>query len=68
MNRISTMPSRPRGPRDRCGRGFALLIAAVAGCGPSAEVNELPDAAKKTLIQKKVDVQPRTSTPKPKRP
>jgi hypothetical protein len=66
MNRIGAMTSRLRGPRFRCGWGFALLIAAVAGCGPSAEVSELPEAAKKTLIQKKVDVQPRTSTPRPK--
>jgi hypothetical protein len=67
MNPIGAMTSRLLLPLIRCGWGFTLLIAAVAGCGPSAEVSELPEAAKKTLIQKKVDVQPRTSTPKPSR-
>ncbi len=66
MNPIGAIASGLRLPRTRCGWGLALLIAAVAGCGPSAEVSELPEAAKKSLIQKKVDVQPRTSTPKPK--
>jgi hypothetical protein len=66
MNPISARTPRLRRPRTRCGWGLAIFIAAVAGCGPSAEVSELPEAAKKTLIQKKVDVQPRTSTPKPK--
>jgi hypothetical protein len=66
MNPIGAIASRLRGQRIRRGWGFALLIAAVAGCGSSSEVSDLPEAAKKTLIQKKVDVQPRTSTPKPK--
>jgi hypothetical protein len=48
---------------------LALMIAGMAGCGHSGEVAEIPDAAKKSLIQKKVDVQPRRSAlPKGARP
>jgi hypothetical protein len=67
MNRIGAIVSRIRCARSRRGWGFALLIAALAGCGSSTEVSELPEAAKKTLIQKKVDVQPRPSPPRSSR-
>jgi hypothetical protein len=67
MNPISAFASELRIPGRRFGLGLAFLMAAVAGCGPSAEVSELPEAAKKTLIQKKVDVQPRSSTTRPSR-
>ena len=39
--------------------GLSLIVAFLAGCGGSSEVKELPEASKKTLIQRKVDVEQR---------
>jgi hypothetical protein len=42
---------------------WALILPAVGlpGCGQSSEVMEIPEAARKSVLQKKVDVQPRPS-------
>jgi hypothetical protein len=44
-------------------RGIALIviIAPFAGCGPSSDVNEIPEESKKAIIQRKVDVTPGTA-------
>ena len=67
MNRDSASVSRLRQGRTWNRWGIALLMAAVAGCGSSDEPRELPEAAKKALVQKKVDVTPRPSPTKPSR-
>ena len=37
-----------------------LTVAmALAGCGERSEVMEIPEGARKSVLQKKVDVQPR---------
>jgi len=36
-----------------------LTVVLVAGCGGSSDVRELPEASKKALIQRKVDVEQR---------
>jgi hypothetical protein len=33
-------------------------VAALSGCDRSTAVREIPDASRKTLIQRKVDVKP----------
>ncbi|MGP0066448.1 MAG: hypothetical protein ACLQGP_23030 [Isosphaeraceae bacterium] len=38
-----------------------LPALGLAGCGQSSEVMEIPEAARKSVLQKKVDDQPRTS-------
>jgi hypothetical protein len=54
-------------------RGFALLsiawalvlsAAGLPGCGTSSEVQEVPEAARKSVFQKKVDDQPRSAKAK----
>ena len=37
------------------------MVAFLAGCGGSSDVKELPEASKKALIQRKVDVEPRSA-------
>ncbi len=46
--------------RDMAGpiSGLYLAMAFAAGCGGSADVQEIPEASRKTLIQRKVDVEP----------
>ncbi len=39
--------------------GFCLVAGTWAGCGGSTEVMELPENAKKALIQKKIDIRAR---------
>jgi hypothetical protein len=41
--------------------GLILIAAALMGCGGSSEVMEIPEAARQSVLQKKVDVQPRAS-------
>jgi hypothetical protein len=36
-----------------------LIVAGLYGCGGSTDVNEIPEAAKKSLFQKKVDFENR---------
>jgi hypothetical protein len=61
--------STSRWASQRSGRalclGASLHLAALAGCGQSSDVRELPVDAKKVLIQRKVDFekQPATSSP-----
>ena len=40
---------------------FIAAVAALAGCGGSSQVMEIPEGARKSLLQKKVDVQPRAA-------
>jgi len=40
--------------------GVSLIAAALNGCGGSSEVREIPEAAKKSLFQKKVDYEHRS--------
>ena len=47
--------------------GLLLGLAGITGCGGSSEVMEIPEAVRKSVLQKKVDVQARpskTSNPK----
>jgi hypothetical protein len=37
------------------------VAAALAGCGGSSDVMEIPEAARKSVLQKKVDVRPRAA-------
>jgi hypothetical protein len=67
MYRIGALVWRLRHACTRRGWGIGLLFAALAGCGSSTEVSELPEAAKKSLIQKKLDVPPRPSPNTPSR-
>jgi hypothetical protein len=39
--------------------GLFLMAAFLAGCGGSSDVKELPEASRKALIQRKVDVEQR---------
>jgi hypothetical protein len=39
---------------------LSLIVAFLAGCGGSSDVRELPEASKKALIQRKVDVEQRS--------
>jgi hypothetical protein len=54
--------------------GVSLLAATLNGCGRSSDVMEIPEAAKKSLFQKKVDFEhrstksPRTGPSNPKGP
>jgi hypothetical protein len=41
-----------------------LLIAAIAGFGSSDQVRELPEAEKDSILQEKVDVDPRSAAAK----
>ena len=45
--------------------GVSLIAAAINGCGGSSEVREIPEAAKKSLFQKKAEYEHR-STKSPK--
>ncbi len=47
----------------RIAMAWALIVLAVglAGCGESSEVKEIPAAARKSVLQKKVDDQRRPS-------
>jgi hypothetical protein len=38
---------------------LSLSVAFLAGCGGSSDVQEIPEASKKTLIKRKVDVEQR---------
>jgi hypothetical protein len=38
---------------------LSLIVAFLGGCGGSSEVRELPEASKKALIRRKVDVEQR---------
>jgi hypothetical protein len=64
MDPTSTCRSRLRGNRALAKSSLTLAAALVlAGCGGSSEVMEIPEAARKSLVQKKVDVQPRAGKP-----
>jgi hypothetical protein len=41
--------------------GLILSAVGLPGCGQSPEVKEIPEAARTSVLQKKVDVQPRPS-------
>ena len=41
--------------------GPILPAVGLPGCGQSSEVMEIPEAARKSVLQKKVDDQPRSS-------
>jgi hypothetical protein len=41
--------------------GLCLIVALAAGCGGSTEVSALPEASKKVLIRRKVDVKQRVA-------
>jgi hypothetical protein len=43
----------------------SLHLAALAGCGQSSDVRELPEDAKKVLIQRKVDFEKKPATSSP---
>jgi hypothetical protein len=47
--------------RRRLGLLFLAISAAQAACGPSGDVREIPDDAKKVLVKRKVDAAPRPS-------
>jgi hypothetical protein len=38
---------------------LSLFVAFVAGCGGSSDVEEIPEASRKALIKRKVDVEQR---------
>ena len=38
--------------------GFGISITPFAGCDRSTSVSEIPEASRKALIQRKVDVKP----------
>jgi hypothetical protein len=38
--------------------GLSLMVAFLPGCGGSSGVQEIPEASRKFLIQRKVDVEP----------
>jgi hypothetical protein len=38
---------------------LSFFVAVLAGCGGSSDVQEIPEASKKALIQRKVDVHQR---------
>jgi hypothetical protein len=40
---------------------LSLTGVLLAGCGGSAGVQEIPEAAKKTLVKRKVDFEPRST-------
>jgi len=40
---------------------LSLMVVLLAGCGNSSDVRELPEASKKALIQRKVDVEQRSA-------
>jgi hypothetical protein len=42
---------------------LSLIIAGLAGCGGSSRVMELPERARRSLIQRKVDVEPLSNKP-----
>jgi uncharacterized lipoprotein NlpE involved in copper resistance len=52
---------KPKPPRRLRWLGLGAIIASLAGCSQSSDVSELPDASKKMLIQRKVDVQSRAT-------
>jgi hypothetical protein len=58
----------PRRSRRLCWLGFLAIIAIHTGCGESAGVRELPEASKRKLIERKVDVRPPAPKPKLGRP
>jgi hypothetical protein len=43
------------------GLGLSFIVAPLAGCDSSTAVKEIPEQAKKALIQRKVDVTPGTA-------
>jgi hypothetical protein len=43
------------------GSGLGLIAAQLAACGRSPEVMNLPEAARKSVFQKKVDVEHRSA-------
>jgi hypothetical protein len=51
----------PRRWLRRLALALAMSLVYQAGCGPSGAVTEVPDAARKALIQRKVDVTPRST-------
>ncbi len=48
--------------------GSWMIAVGIAGCGRSSDVQEIPDAARKSLIQKKVDFEDRKSATNRNRP
>ncbi len=40
------------------GMGLSISVAPLAGCDSSTAVKEIPEASRKVLIQRKVDVTP----------
>jgi hypothetical protein len=50
-----------------CSGGF-LIVVALHGCGGSSEPIEIPEAAKKALLQKKLDYQHRSTKSAPTGP
>jgi hypothetical protein len=59
MDLNTTPRSRARRARNVLGLGWSLLAAYAAGCARPPEVRELPEAARKAVFQKKVDVEQR---------
>ena len=43
---------------------LVLAFAGLTGCGPSSDVMEIPADARKSVLQKKVDDQPRSAKAK----
>ncbi len=66
MNQRSDFRPGPRRVPTWLVAGVGLLLA-VAGCGSSDPVRELPEAARKSLTQRKVDAQPKAATRNPAR-
>jgi hypothetical protein len=59
MNRNCTRRSRSRRALLWLGSGLTLIAMDLAGCGRSSPVREIPEAARKSVLRKKVDVEHR---------
>jgi hypothetical protein len=56
---------KPKRQSARLASLFAMSIAALAGCNSSNSVSEIPEASRKALDQRKVDVKPRQAKASP---
>lgn len=56
---------QPKHQSVRLASLFAMSIAALAGCNSSDSVNEIPEASRKALDQRKVDFKPRQAKASP---
>jgi hypothetical protein len=55
---MEQMKTARANPVVSLGLGFCMSVAPLAGCDSSTSVKEIPEASRKALIQRKVDVKP----------